>query len=362
MRRSTDLMRRVAIMLACAVATASCASGRDATTKTKTAAVTPKAKRKLTAAELREKDLIASIEKARAKKLEPRALSKVEALAMHEISELRFNRGDEPGAVAAIERAVRNSWFVDDPALFKTVRSRELAIKRAIAIRTADRGNYLDALGMLDQLKVLDRLTSEDQKTIAGDRLLVLDKRSESGASEEDITEEVATLDRLLGVSVFLEEITPEIASTTNTRTGTARHDEQVVPLGNPKNGLSDASAGQIEKHETSADLPGADDMPLVETGTIDLKTVSQMLVLHRRSIESCYSRALRAGNKPSGKLEVDINVEPTGDVSDADVRTREFTGTELARCVTSAIRRWKFPPIEEAKRMTVPFVLGRAF
>src|SRR5437773_1402842 len=77
-----------------------------------------KAKRKLTPSELRERELVASIEKARVKKMQPRALSSVEAKAMHEIASLRFARGDEPGAVAAIERAVRESWFVDDPALF----------------------------------------------------------------------------------------------------------------------------------------------------------------------------------------------------------------------------------------------------
>lgn len=328
----------------------------------KVAAKAAKAKRKLTPSELRERELVASIEKARAKKLQPRALSSVEAKAMHEIAALRFDRGDEPGAVVAIERAVRESWFVEDPALFKTVRGRELEIKRTIARRTADRGNYLDALGILDQLKMLDRLTAEEQRTIAGDRLVVLDKRGETGTSEADVNEEVATLDKLFGVSVLLEE-PPREKPSSETRVASAPAEEQAVPLGAVQNQLGgDASSTQIEKAETSAQVLSAEDMPLVETGTIDLKTVSQMLVLHRRSIESCYSRALRAGTKPSGKLEIDINVQPTGDVSEADVKTRAFTGTDLGRCVVAAIRRWKFPPIEEAKRMTVPFVLGRAY
>lgn len=346
------------------IALAACAAeqpAQHAAVKGVNAAPPPKkAARKLTPSELREKALLASIDKARAKKAHPRALSKVEADAFYEIAKLRFERGDEPGAVTAIELAIRQTWFVEDASLFPIVRARELEIKRSIAMRTAERGNYVDALGILDQLTRLDRLTPEDQRALAGDRFVVLDKLP---PGEQDISEDVATLDKLTSVSILFEEQpapAPEKFAT-ETRTGSAPEVENAVPLGDPKADLS-VQSGQLEKREASAELLAAEDMPLVETGTIDLKTVSQMLVLHRRSIESCFSRALRAGQKPSGKLEVDIAVQTSGDVSDADVKTREFSGTDLGKCVVSAIRRWKFPPIEEAKRMTVPFVLGRAY
>lgn len=349
-------------MLVFGVVLASCAAEQPApapVVAVKAAPPPKKAVRKLSPSEQREKTLLASIDRARAKKAHPRELSKVEADAFYEIAKLRFERNDEPGAVTAIELAIRQTWFVEDASLFPTVRARELEIKRAIAMRTAERGNYLDALGILDQLTRLDRLTPEDHRVLAGDRFVVLDKLP---PGEQDISEDVATLDKLTSVSILLEEppSSPEVFAT-ETRTGSAPEVESAVPLGDPKADLS-VQSGQLEKREASAALLAADDMPLVETGTIDLKTVSQMLALHRRSIESCFSRALRAGQKPSGKLEVDIAVQTTGDVSDADIKTREFSGTELGRCVASAVRRWKFPPIEEAKRMTVPFVLGRAY
>src|SRR5687767_1111156 len=103
MRRSTDGMRRyLAIALVCALG-AGCASEKNASKGDRIIAkpTSPKQKRKLSASERRELELLASIDKARVKKLEPRAMSKIEATAFREIAALRFERGDEPGAIEA---------------------------------------------------------------------------------------------------------------------------------------------------------------------------------------------------------------------------------------------------------------------
>lgn len=313
--------------------------------------------KKLSPGEQRELDLLAFVEKARKAKTEPRAMSKIEAMAQREIAVLRFERGDTDAAILAAEYATREAYFLDENELADGTRAVEVQIKRAVARLTSSRGQHEKALEMLDRLALRDRLTPAEQREIAGDRLVVLDLRGEPPVQKIDVASELATLDRIFGLSALLEE--PKAVLSVETRQSDSA--ANAVPLGEVDALAVKTQVSAPDKHEADAELPTAENTPLVETGEIDGKAVGQMLALHRRAIEACYDRALRAGVKLSGKLEIDISVEPTGDVSDADVLTRQFTNTELGKCVASAIKRWKFPPITEAKRMTVPFVLGQA-
>jgi TonB family protein len=54
----------------------------------------------------------------------------------------------------------------------------------------------------------------------------------------------------------------------------------------------------------------------------------------------------------------MEVAVDPSGSVSAAEVRSPTFQGTELGRCVSATIRRWRFPPFEgDLQRVDVPFV-----
>jgi hypothetical protein len=350
-------MRRFAVIFFSAVFAACASAPQPAPQKKIAAAKISPAKKKLSRGEQRELDLLAFVEKARKDKIEPRRLSKVEAMAQREIAVLRFERGDLDSAITAAEYATREAYFLDEKELADGTRAVEVQIKRAVARLASSQGKHERALELLDKLALRDRLTREDLRQIAGDRLVVLDQRGEAPIQKIDVTAELATLDRIFGVSALLQE--PQAVLSVETRQ--TKESATVVPLGEVERFAASSKVSAPDKHEADPDLPSAADAPLIETGEIDGKAVGQMLALHRRAIEACYDRALRAGVKLSGKLEVDIAVEATGDVSDADVLTRQFSNTDLGRCVASAIKRWKFPPISAAKRMTVPFVLGQA-
>jgi hypothetical protein len=99
-------------------------------------------------------------------------------------------------------------------------------------------------------------------------------------------------------------------------------------------------------------------DGPASETGTFDPRTVQTVVRAQRKSVAACYDRSLRVGERLDGRLEIEISVLPTGGVSLAEVRSPAFQGTELARCVSQTIRRWRFPPFQgDPQRVGVPFV-----
>jgi TonB family protein len=108
------------------------------------------------------------------------------------------------------------------------------------------------------------------------------------------------------------------------------------------------------------ASLPPVSDVPMTETGRLDRPTVQRVVKTHQRAVAACYDRSLRLGEKLTGRIEVEISVEPTGSITAAEVRTAHFATTELAKCVTTAIRRWRFPPFNgEAQRIAVPFLFS---
>jgi TonB family protein len=166
-------------------------------------------------------------------------------------------------------------------------------------------------------------------------------------------------IDRSFAYSSLIDSFARVGGTTMSSETRNGSGDDAgAVPLGE----LADENAGPsviavVQPEDVS--LPDIEDGPAVETGRLDGRMVAQIISSNRRSIESCYDRSLRAGSKIGGKVEVGIKVEPSGSVSTANVLSKDFQKTDFAKCLTAAIRRWRFPPINKAKQMTVPFVLN---
>lgn len=100
-------------------------------------------------------------------------------------------------------------------------------------------------------------------------------------------------------------------------------------------------------------------EIPVAETGEFDAVLVERIVGSNKKSVESCYTRSIKRGEKLDGRFEVEIAVLASGNVSTADVLSRGFQGTKLAKCVSETIRGWKFPPFNgEAQRVEVPFLL----
>jgi hypothetical protein len=111
-----------------------------------------------------------------------------------------------------------------------------------------------------------------------------------------------------------------------------------------------------LEEHPV--ELPALDNMLVHETGRFDDRAVQRVVSQHKRSVASCYDRSLKVGGSLDGRLEIEISVLPTGYVSSAENRSPAFQGTELARCVSTTMRQWRFPPFAgEPVLVSVPFL-----
>ena len=80
----------------------------------------------------------------------------------------------------------------------------------------------------------------------------------------------------------------------------------------------------------------------------------------NQRAVKFCLERELKRGSQPQGRLEVEFTIAPTGLVSNAEIKTAKFTGTEFGDCVTQAVKTWKFPRFSGAPvPVEYPFILS---
>ena len=74
-----------------------------------------------------------------------------------------------------------------------------------------------------------------------------------------------------------------------------------------------------------------------------------------------CYEEALVADPKLAGAIAVAVTITSTGDVTDANVTKRSWSGKgseTLEACVRARVKTWKFPA-SDAPTGTYPFSLS---
>lgn len=122
---------------------------------------------------------------------------------------------------------------------------------------------------------------------------------------------------------------------------------------------VAQASLGNIA-------LPGGnpDEVPLPDTSRLDEGMITQVVNTNRKAITSCYQKALKGAGPDGlgGKITFQVTVEPDGSVSKARVAAGKFQGTEIARCMTSKMRDWRFPAFRgPAQNIEIPVVLQQS-
>ena len=135
--------------------------------------------------------------------------------------------------------------------------------------------------------------------------------------------------------------------------------DAQKVGFGRIKTG-GGAGAGEVP----DVDLPtSSPDMPVVDQSTLTQDSVARVVKQNSMSVRFCYQQSLKGSKNLRGKLQIKLRVAPSGKVTRTEVKTSQFKGTTLARCISDKIRKWSFPRFEgEPKEFLVPFVLEKAF
>lgn len=88
---------------------------------------------------------------------------------------------------------------------------------------------------------------------------------------------------------------------------------------------------------------------------------IARVLAARHDEVRHCVDHAaLRLSASPS-EISISFVIEPNGRVSKITVIAFESDGRTMERCVTKAIRRWRFPMADAETHVDYPFLLGIA-
>ena len=99
---------------------------------------------------------------------------------------------------------------------------------------------------------------------------------------------------------------------------------------------------------------------PVTSDIQIDKEKIRSTVKDHIGEIKKCYEKALDSKPKLMGKFVFQWTIEPSGNVSEAHIKSSSFksTETEIEKCAIAKFKSWKFPspPNGEVAIVSYPF------
>jgi hypothetical protein len=263
--------------------------------------------------------------------------AEIQCRALHETARMRLEDGDVEAAAAAIEKAIDVARYADATALRAALSDDRFLIRRVQALELARSGDFDGAERLFDRIMLWPDLRPDQKSTVAGDRLVLMESRGDGEAKARQASLQAA-LDRILGPS--------EPPPTEPAETAMA----------------SPPSLGKrFDLELPTAALPSSREGPAAETGRFDRSAVLKVVSANKRAVTLCYEQSLKRGERLRGKLDVSVTIATSGEVEQASVANARLARSEMARCLTSAVRRWRFPPFEgEPVELELPFLLNQ--
>lgn len=91
---------------------------------------------------------------------------------------------------------------------------------------------------------------------------------------------------------------------------------------------------------------------PMVPMEVIDIQLRNNI------DVKKCFFAHIQANGAPPARIDVRFTLEPTGNVSRAAITQAAYSGTELDRCLSKAVKGIQFPPFSgDATKITFPFI-----
>lgn len=105
---------------------------------------------------------------------------------------------------------------------------------------------------------------------------------------------------------------------------------------------------------------------PLPGAGTsssyaLDRESVRRVIWMHLNQVKYCYQQALMLKPGLAGRMVVQFQITPQGQVQDLSIQETTLRAPELLQCVGESMRGWTFPPAPYyagTTQVTYPFVL----
>ncbi|MCK5795939.1 MAG: TonB family protein [Deltaproteobacteria bacterium] len=114
------------------------------------------------------------------------------------------------------------------------------------------------------------------------------------------------------------------------------------VGRGTDPNGKYGAGRGKLRPRRSRVPTVGAGIARL--KGALDKRIVRRIVRNHIQEVRYCYQRELQSSPKLGGRLVVKFTIGGQGRVLFSRVQSSTLGNRVVERCVTQAVRRWKFP------------------
>jgi len=94
--------------------------------------------------------------------------------------------------------------------------------------------------------------------------------------------------------------------------------------------------------------------------GTMDKDIIRRIVRAHINEVRYCYNQGLARDPNLKGRVAIQFNITPTGNVATAVVAESTVKDTNVSNCIAKAVKRWTFPkpPGGGSAVVTYPFVL----
>ena len=105
---------------------------------------------------------------------------------------------------------------------------------------------------------------------------------------------------------------------------------------------------------------PPPDIFPRLHQG-LSAEVVRRVIWVHINQIKYCYQQALFKQPTLAGRMVVNFQVNPLGQVLELQVRETNLQSPQLLSCISDSMRGWEFPPTPSYDGITeinYPFVL----
>jgi hypothetical protein len=110
----------------------------------------------------------------------------------------------------------------------------------------------------------------------------------------------------------------------------------------------------------TSWHTPAPAPFPVWSDDRVSATELNAVVSRNRPSLRRCYEIAIRGLDRPPAlRVNVRVAIRPSGDLERVTVTNEQDDSPELARCIASTVRRWRFPSASEPVVTEFPVVFA---
>ena len=117
----------------------------------------------------------------------------------------------------------------------------------------------------------------------------------------------------------------------------------------------------KMDKHEdTPEEAAAAAAADAAPAAGLSPEAITKVMQANSHAMTQCINEAARKGPAPTGKLEMQLVIAPSGEVKDVQIQTERFKNTPMGHCAAKRVKGWHFPRFTgEPMTVVFPYVLS---